>query len=326
MRCSLRTRRRRGRSPLMAKAETAPYSEALLRYLEEPGLEVMFIFRKVRTAVLAATGGQQDPYTYGSLSSREVYLAAGSAPEPSSPERPSVTEASGSPRVVAERELLFWESVQDSEHPADIQLYLERYPGGTYETLARNRLERLEATTEQAGTPVAKDVAVPAPDEVSTSARLEAERLAVEREFWASIKDSRHPNELQAYLDRYPEGAYAILAGSRLKRLAGSTDTGEAAPQVATEKIELEPTAEGEAEPPVAAVSAEPVQKPSSTAVSVPTALAPKKVEASLGLERAERRRVQLGLTVLGFDPGPADGIVRPADAQGASRLAILPN
>ena len=289
----------------------SPYSEALLRFLEEPNLEVMFMLRKVRDAVLASTGGSQEPFWYGSLSSKGVYLAAGPEPEPAPSQRPSTADGSGSPRVVAEHELLFWESVKDSEHPVDIRLYLDRYPGGIYEGLARNRLERLEATTEQAATPVAKeDVAVSALDEVSTSARLEAERLAVEREFWASIKDSRNPNELQAYLDRYPEGAYAILAGGRLKRLAGSTDTGEAAPQVTTEEIELvEPTAEGEAEPQVAAVSAEPVQKPSSTAVSVPTALAPEKVEASLGLERAERRRVQLGLTVLGFDPGSADGL-----------------
>ena len=35
----------------------------------------------------------------------------------------------------------------------------------------------------------------------------------------------------------------------------------------------------------------------------------PDAVEASLALTREQRRQIQLGLTVLGFDPGPADGL-----------------
>ena len=40
-----------------------------------------------------------------------------------------------------------------------------------------------------------------------------------------------------------------------------------------------------------------------------PSAPAPETVEASLGLERSERRQIQMGLAALGFDPGPADGL-----------------
>ena len=63
----------------------SPYSEALLAHMEEPGLEVGLMFRKVRDAVLASTGGRQEPFVYGSLSSRRTYLAAGPAPEPAPP-------------------------------------------------------------------------------------------------------------------------------------------------------------------------------------------------------------------------------------------------
>ena len=45
----------------------SPYTEALLRYLEDPGLEVGLLFRRVRDAVLASTGGRQEPFTYGSF-------------------------------------------------------------------------------------------------------------------------------------------------------------------------------------------------------------------------------------------------------------------
>ncbi len=40
-----------------------------------------------------------------------------------------------------------------------------------------------------------------------------------------------------------------------------------------------------------------------------PAPPAPDVEEASLGLERAERRQIQMGLAALGFDPGPADGL-----------------
>ena len=64
------------------EGRNSPYSEALLAHLEEPGLEVGLLFRKVRDAVLAATGGRQEPFVYGSLSSRGVYLTARLEPEP----------------------------------------------------------------------------------------------------------------------------------------------------------------------------------------------------------------------------------------------------
>ena len=45
-------------------------------------------------------------------------------------------------------ELLFWESVKDSEDTADLQAYLDRYPEGICAVLARNRLRRLTASGE----------------------------------------------------------------------------------------------------------------------------------------------------------------------------------
>ena len=131
----------------------SPYSAALLEHLEEPGLEVGLMFRKVRDAVLAATGGRQEPFVYGSLSSRGVYLAAQSTPELSSQGGPAADgQAVAPPRdrgLPSEAELLFWESVKDSREATDLQAYLDRYPGGVYEVLARNRLRRLAGSPEQ---------------------------------------------------------------------------------------------------------------------------------------------------------------------------------
>lgn len=54
--------------------ENGPYARALLRYLSEPGLEVGTLFRKVRDAVLAETGKQQQPYEYGSRSGEDLFF------------------------------------------------------------------------------------------------------------------------------------------------------------------------------------------------------------------------------------------------------------
>ena len=53
-------------------------------------------------------------------------------------------------------ERLFWESVKDSGDAADIRVYLDRYPQGTYAALARNWLGRLQGQGQAAdsGRPV----------------------------------------------------------------------------------------------------------------------------------------------------------------------------
>ncbi|MDE0390693.1 MAG: SUMF1/EgtB/PvdO family nonheme iron enzyme [Rhodospirillales bacterium] len=203
------------------EGRNSPYTSALLAHLEEPGLEVGLMFRKVRDAVLAATGGRQEPFVYGSLSSHGAYLAALSEPEPAPTPTPQTVTVQGG---------------EDSKTPGADQV-----------------VER---------------------------------RIAAEKEllFWESVKDSQNPEELQAYLDRYPEGTYAVLARSRLKELVGPEETPDV--QVAVTPDEPERVIAPELPAP-----------------------APETVEASLGLERSERRQIQMGLAALGFDPGPADGL-----------------
>jgi hypothetical protein len=52
----------------------SPFSAALLKHIETPGLEVTFLFRRVRDDVMSATSGLQQPYVYGSLSRTEIFL------------------------------------------------------------------------------------------------------------------------------------------------------------------------------------------------------------------------------------------------------------
>ncbi|WP_434055860.1 MAG: caspase family protein [Roseibium sp.] len=52
----------------------SPYANGLLQHMEEPGLEIGKLFRKVRDSVFKQTQGAQQPFTYGSLPSTDIFL------------------------------------------------------------------------------------------------------------------------------------------------------------------------------------------------------------------------------------------------------------
>ena len=58
----------------------SPFTEALLAHIEEPGLEINFLFRRVRDEVRKKTDRRQEPFLYGSLSSEPLYFKAAAAP------------------------------------------------------------------------------------------------------------------------------------------------------------------------------------------------------------------------------------------------------
>lgn len=73
---------RDGQVALDGSSGNSPFALALAEKMRLPGLEISLMFRQVRDAVLAATGNQQEPQTYGSLSGVPFYLAGGGeAPE-----------------------------------------------------------------------------------------------------------------------------------------------------------------------------------------------------------------------------------------------------
>ena len=57
----------------------SPFTTALLRHIETPGLEISFLFRRVRDDVMTETKREQQPFVYGSLSKEEIYLNAPSS-------------------------------------------------------------------------------------------------------------------------------------------------------------------------------------------------------------------------------------------------------
>jgi adenylate cyclase len=122
------------------------------------------------------------------------------APGPS--EAANVGEAKGSGNPVegddaAAIELAFWDTVKNSETPADFVAYLERFPAGNFAALARTRLIGLTAAAEAEG----------------------HEEVKLEIAHWESLKDSDDPAMFRAYVERYSEGNFKELADARLEQL-----------------------------------------------------------------------------------------------------------
>ena len=70
---------RDGTTALDGDARNSPFTAALLRNIETPGVEVTFMFRNVRDDVMEATRNEQQPFVYGSLSRKAIYLAGPAA-------------------------------------------------------------------------------------------------------------------------------------------------------------------------------------------------------------------------------------------------------
>ena len=144
----------------------SPYTAALLDYLEEPGLEVSKMFRKVRDAVLEETGNVQVPFTYGSRSSEDVYLAGRPDPGPSGVADAAdggVSGAGGAEiRVPGEAKEAF-DTAETFNTIAAYQAVIDHFPG-FYATLARERIRELEAHALAVGEGSIVQVDEPLPD------------------------------------------------------------------------------------------------------------------------------------------------------------------
>ena len=196
----------------------SPYTAALLAYLEEP-LELSSLFRRVRGQVLEATAERQRPHEYGSLLG-EHYLSGASGVAPVTVA--AVDGATSAARV--QQETVFWQSIADSEKPADFEAYLRQFPEGTYQELATNRATALRAAA--ADLPV---VAVDLP--VVTESASELSEVAAES---ASDPPVVAESPTAPLAQQWQGGEFALLVE---KRLPGLLDK----PTAETVPVSVEP-------------------------------------------------------------------------------------
>ena len=170
----------------------SPYTSALLAQLEEPGLEVGLMFRRVRDAVLASTGGQQEPFVYGSLSSRGAYLAAAPEPAPSPDPAPPPSDASAESRpahVGITSEEVAARAYEAAERVNTVTVYkavVRRFPGSIYAELAQAQIGKLTkvatASSEEMEVEPATEAAAQQKPDVQAAVAPEEREQAVSAE------------------------------------------------------------------------------------------------------------------------------------------------
>jgi Caspase domain len=120
----------------------SPFTSALLKYIETPGLEVTFLFRSVRDDVIAATKNAQQPFVYGSLSKEAIYF------------KPPAAVAAQAPEQIA------WSLLKDTTDETALKRFAAQYPESDLRKEAEARIASLQAA--QAAKPVP-----PGPDQTS---------------------------------------------------------------------------------------------------------------------------------------------------------------
>jgi hypothetical protein len=84
---------RDGTTALDGDGRNSPFTAALLHNIETPGVEVTFMLRNVRDDVMEVTRNEQQPFVYGSLSRRAIYLTG----QPSSSAQVNTNQANAAP-------------------------------------------------------------------------------------------------------------------------------------------------------------------------------------------------------------------------------------
>jgi len=132
----------------------SPYTSALVRNMSKEGIPVERTFKQVRIAVSQETRGLQIPWESSSLTGEFYFkkkvrqpksqnLVAGLQVK-TTPLSPSATSEPSQGTGNRALELLFWQSIINSQNAPDFEAYLKQFPNGAFAPLARNRLAKLK--------------------------------------------------------------------------------------------------------------------------------------------------------------------------------------
>lgn len=185
------------------RGNNSPFTEALLRHLPTPSVELRTVLTRVRAEVARATANAQTPWSNDGLLT-ELFLAGREAPPAAPP--PAAALPPIVPAVPAEAlEVVFWQSVQTTQRPEELEEFLRRFPDGTFAGLAQSRLAEMRRAE------ASRDAAPPA-------ARAEAERARLAEAERARLAEAERLRQAEAERARILAAEQARLAEAEAAR------------------------------------------------------------------------------------------------------------
>jgi peptidoglycan hydrolase-like protein with peptidoglycan-binding domain len=135
---------------------------------------------EVRNDVLSATQNKQRPHEDNTLTSKFYFAPPVEVADATTGPAPSSETTVAPPAAQSvDKEVVFWQSIQNSNSPAQFQAYLDQYPNGTFAALARARIDELKAkpdeatrSSDQVAALTSPDTTVPAAEDVERSIGL----------------------------------------------------------------------------------------------------------------------------------------------------------
>lgn len=111
------------------------FTEELLKYINEPGLTLESVFKRVRSSVATKSNDEQMPWDSSSMTGEFFFrpVAADTVP---------TTLPLTVPVDAGAMELSFWDSIKNSSDAEDFQAYLNKFPNGQFAALAERRAMR----------------------------------------------------------------------------------------------------------------------------------------------------------------------------------------
>lgn len=181
---------------LDGQARNSPFTTAFLKRLNEPGLEIEMMFRRIANDVNVATDGRQRPETYVSLVS-EYYLN--------------------------QNDRIAWEQIKESNDPAAFRDFLAHYPSSYYSIEARYRLDALQRALEETKKRALQEAEDKRREtekaEQEAALKLKAEKACQANRTALDAIGARDQNGLKSFIDGNPCDEAKQAAQKRLTSL-----------------------------------------------------------------------------------------------------------
>ncbi len=181
---------------LDGQARNSPFTTAFLRRLNEPGLEIEMMFRRIANDVNVATDGRQRPETYVSLVS-EYYLN--------------------------QNDRIAWDQIKETSDPTALRDFLAHYPSSYYSIEARYRLDAMQRALEETKKRALQEAEEKRREtekaEQEAALKLKAEKACQANRAALDAIGARDQNGLKNFIDSNPCDDAKVAAQKRVTAL-----------------------------------------------------------------------------------------------------------